>query len=331
LEVTISLTIACRPYDRVVAFLTGAVRVEGCDVNFLPLQAEEIFHRAYARAEFDVTELSMSSHIVTTEMQTSAYVGLPVFISRMFRHSAIYVRADRKITDPTHLRGKVLGVPEYQMTAALWVRGMLSDIYGVKAEQIAWRTGGLHRPGRQEKFNLTFPAQFDVQPIPSDTTLNALLENGVLDGIVSARPPRCFLSGSVAVRRLFPDFVEKEREYYLQTSLFPIMHLIGVRRSLLDRYPWLASSLFKAFSEAKASCVAAVEDDNALQIMLPWSLWDYAQTMELMGHDYWPYGVTKNAKVLETMLRYSGEQGLTRKSMKVAGLFAPCEEEKAGA
>jgi 4,5-dihydroxyphthalate decarboxylase len=329
--VAVSLTIACRPYDRVVALLTEAVRVEGCDVTFLPLQAEEIFHRAYARAEFDVTALSMSSHIITTEMQTSAYVGIPVFISRMFRHSAIYVRADRQITDPTHLRGKVLGVPEYQMTAALWVRGMLSDMYGVKAEQVVWRTGGLHKAGRQEKFNLTFPSRFDVQPIPSDTTLNTLLENGVLDGIVSARPPRCFVSESEPVRRLFSDFVEKEQEYYRQTGLFPIMHLIGVRRSLLDRHPWLASSLFKAFSEAKAACIATVEDDNALQIMLPWSLSDYAQTLQLMGHDYWPYGRTKNAKVLEAMLRYSREQGLTRSDIQVADLFAPCEEEKAGA
>jgi 4,5-dihydroxyphthalate decarboxylase len=327
----VPLTIACRPYDRVVALLTGSVRIEGCDVTILPLQAEEMFHRAYARAEFDVTELSMSSHIITTEMQASAYVGIPVFISRMFRHSAIYVRTDREITEPAHLRGKLLGVPEYQMTAALWVRGMLSDMFGVKAEQIAWRTGGLHKPGRQEKFNLTFPSQFDVQPIPPDMTLNALLETGVLDGIVSARPPRCFLSGAAPIQRLFPDFVEEERAYYRQTGLFPIMHLIGVRRSLLDRHPWLASSLFKAFSEAKAACIAAVEDDNALQVLLPWSLWDYAQTIQLMGHDYWPYGRTKNAKVLETMLRYSREQGLTRKGLNVAELFAPCEEEKPGA
>jgi 4,5-dihydroxyphthalate decarboxylase len=329
--VAVSLTIACRPYDRVVALLTGEVRVEGCDVTILPLQAEEMFHRAYARAEFDVTELSMSSHIITTEKQTSAYVGIPVFVSRMFRHSAIYIRTDRGITEPAHLRGKVLGVPEYQMTAALWVRGMLSDMYGVKSEQITWRTGGLHKPGRQEKFGLKFPSQFDVKPAPSDATLNVMLENGALDGIVSARPPHCFLSGSLPVQRLFPDFVEEEREYFRQCGLFPIMHLIGVRRSLLDRHPWLASSLFKAFSEAKAACIAAVEDDNALQIMLPWSLWEYAQSKQLMGHDYWPYGQTKNAKALEAMLRYSREQGLTRKGMEVADLFAPCEEEKPGA
>ncbi len=326
---TLHLTIACRPYDRVAALMTGSVRVEGCDVTLLPLGAEEIFSRAYARAEFDVTELSMSSHIVTTERGISPYVGIPVFVSRMFRHSAVYVRTDRGIDAPANLRGKTLGVPEYQMTAALWVRGMLSDEHGVRSEQVAWRTGGLLQPGRREKFGLTFAAPFDVRPIAPEQTLDALLAGGELGGIVSARPPACFLSGAAPVRRLFTDFVPEKQEYFRRTGLFPIMHLIGLRRDLHVRHPWLASSLFKAFARAKAACYAAIEDDNALQITLPWSLQAYAETRALMGADFWPYGTTRNEAALAAMVRYSREQGLTQGIEDFRALFAPCDEAPA--
>ena len=325
------LSIACRPYDRIAALMDGAVQVEGCTTSILPLPAEEIFSRAYSRAEFDVTELSMSSHIITTEKKISPYVGIPVFISRMFRHQAIYVRTDRGIEKPQDLRGKTLGVPEYQMTAALWVRGMLSDVYGVKSEHISWRTGGLQRPGRREKFGMTFAPPFDVRPIPVDQTLDTLLARGDIDGIVTARPPSCFLNATAPVRRLFPEFVAEEQAYFGRTGLFPIMHLIGIRRDVYEQNRWLASSLFKAFDRAKAACFAAIEDDNALQIALPWSLQSYADTRRLMGADYWPYGIEKNLTALNAMIRYSREQGLTRHISDASELFAPCDETKAEA
>src|ERR1039457_235798 len=185
------LTIGCRAYDRVSALADGRIGIEGCDVNFVSLPAEELFHRTYGGAEFDVTELSMSSHIVTTDLGTSLYAGLPIFVSRMFRHSAIYIRTDRGISLPSDLSGKTIGVPEYQMTAALWARGMLADVYGVQAKNVSWRTGGLEQAGRDEKFGLTFPG-FDVQPIGKDCTLNNLLSAGSLDGLLSARAPSCF-------------------------------------------------------------------------------------------------------------------------------------------
>ncbi len=325
------LSIACRPYDRIAALMDGSVSVEGCTTSILPLAAEEIFSRAYSRAEFDVTELSMSSHIITTEKKISPYVGIPVFVSRMFRHQAIYVRSDRGITTPQDLRGKTLGVPEYQMTAALWVRGMLSDVYGVRAEHISWRTGGLQHPGRREKFGMTFAPPFDVQPIPADQTLDNWLARGDLDGIVTARPPSCFLNAIAPVRRLFPEFVAEEQAYFANTGLFPIMHLIGIRSDVYERNRWLASSLFKAFDQAKAAFFAAIEDDNALQITLPWSLQSYADTRRLMGADYWPYGVAKNLTALNAMIRYSREQGLTRDISDVGELFAPCDEHEAEA
>ena len=328
---SLHLSIACRAYDRIAALLDGRVTVEGCTTSILPLAAEEIFSRAYSRAEFDVTELSMSSHIITTEKKISPYVGIPVFISRMFRHQAIYVRTDRGISRPQDLRGKTLGVPEYQMTAALWVRGMLSDVYGVKSEEISWRTGGLQHPGRREKFGLTFAPPFDVQPIGDDQTLDALLTRGDIDGIITARPPSCFLKGTTRVQRLFQDFEKDEQAYFGSTGLFPIMHLIGIRRNVYERNPWLASSLFKAFDQAKAACLAAIEDDNALQMTLPWSLKYYSDTRHLMGADYWPYGVRKNIAALEAMIRYSREQALTRNISDVGELFAPCDEGQAGA
>ena len=325
------VSIACRAYDRVAALMDGRVVAEGCTTSILPLATEEIFSRAYSRAEFDVTELSMSSHIITTEKKISPYVGIPVFISRMFRHQAIYVRTDRGISTPQDLRGKLLGVPEYQMTAALWVRGMLSDVYGVRAEHICWRTGGLQHPGRQEKFGMKFGPPFDVQPIPTDQTLDTLLARGDLDGIVTARPPSCFTTASAPVQRLFPEFASEEQTYYRLTGFFPIMHLIGIRKDVYERNPWLASSLFKAFDRAKAACLTAIEDDNALQITLPWSLQHYSETQRLMGADYWPYGVGKNLAALDAMIRYSREQGLTSDITNVRELFAPCEEYQAEA
>lgn len=328
---SLHLSIACRPYDRIAALMDGSVSVEGCTTSILPLAAEEIFSRAYSRAEFDVTELSMSSHIITTEKKISPYVGIPVFVSRMFRHQAIYIRSDRGIETPQDLRGKTLGVPEYQMTAALWVRGMLSDVYGVRAEHMSWRTGGLQHPGRREKFGMTFAPPFDVKPIPTDQTLDDWLARGDLDGIVTARPPSCFLKATAPVRRLFPEFVAEEQAYFGRTGLFPIMHLIGIRRDVYERNRWLASSLFKAFDQAKTVCFTAIEDDNALQITLPWSLQSYADTRRLMGADYWPYGIAKNLTALNSMIRYSREQGLTRDISDVSDLFAPCDEYEAEA
>ncbi|PWE53435.1 4,5-dihydroxyphthalate decarboxylase [Metarhizobium album] len=328
---SLSLTIACRAYDRVIPLMDGRVRVEGCNTTVVPLKMEEILSRAYGRAEFDVAELSMSSHIITTELGISPYVAIPVFISRMFRHSAIYIRTDRGISRPEDLLGKLVGVPEYQMTAALWVRGMLSDVYGVASDKISWRTGGLSQPGRQEKFGLTFGAPFDVKPIPADQTLDAMFARGDLDAIVSARAPSCYLNRSAPVDRLFRDFVSEEKSYFRKTGLFPIMHVIGVRRDLVERNPWLPTSVFKAFAASKTACMAAIEDDNALQVTMPWALQNYAEAKDVMGREFWPYGVGQNQNALSAMIRYSREQGLTHKIDDIADLFTPCEEEIAGA
>jgi 4,5-dihydroxyphthalate decarboxylase len=317
----LTLTIACRGYDRVRALIDGSVTVDGCDTVVLPWKAEEIFLRAYGGAQFDVTELSMSSHLVTTAMRIARYVAIPVFVSRMFRHSAIYVRADRNIEHPAGLRGKTIGVPEYQMTAALWVRGMLSDEYGIRSEEIRWRTGGVEIPGRAEKFGLVIKPPFDVKPIPQDRTLNALLASGELDAVVAARAPSCYADKASGVRRLFANYREAEEKYFAKTGLFPIMHVIGIRRDLADAYPWLPGAVYRAFRRAQAACVAAMEDDNALEAMLPWLQHELAETKRIMGPDYWPYGIEPNRTAIRAMIRYAHEQGLTDRELSIEELF----------
>jgi 4,5-dihydroxyphthalate decarboxylase len=320
----LEITIACQAYDRVQALQSGTVRVEGCHIRFFPMRTEEIFRRAYGGAQFDVTELSMSSHILMTSRGISAsYVAIPVFPSRMFRHSAIYIRTDRGIARPSDLIGKIIGVPEYQMTAALWVRGLLSDEYGVHASAIRWRTGGLEQPGRKEKFGLTFGDRIEVVPIGGNQALSPMLESGELDAVITARAPSCYRAGNPAVRRLFENHRAAEEAYYRKTLLFPIMHVIGVRRDIAERYPWLPFSLMQAFEESKRICMSAMYDVDAVSAALPWLSDDLERTIAVMGQDYWPYGVPANRAPLAAMMRYSFEQGLSPRKLELDELFAP--------
>ena len=322
----LDLSIACEAYDRVAALASGYVAIEGCRATVIALHAEELFLRTTALYEFDVSELSLSSYILATSRGGFPYLAIPVFLSRVFRHSAIYLNVASGIAQPADLRGKTVGVPEYQMTAALWARGMLSDVYGVRSDEMRWRTGGLESPGRVEKFPLTMPPGFDVQPIGSGKRLNDLLAAGELDALITARVPSCF-GHSPLVRRLFPDYRTAEREYFRQTELFPIMHVVVVRRSLLERHPWLATSLFKAFSKAKAASMSQLGEIGALGVTLPWLVAEYEATVQAMGADYWPYGVERNRAALSAAVRYAEEQGLTASRLTVEELFAACSEQ----
>lgn len=319
----VAITIACQPCDRTQPLLDGRVRIEGCTTVVLPLLAEETFYRAFGHREFEVSELSMSSYLLGTSRGDCPYIGIPVFLLRTFRHSAIYVRADRNIREPGDLRGKRVGVPEYQMTAALWVKGMLSDVYGVRAEEIHWRTGGLEDAGRNEKYPLRLPSGFDVAPIPADRTLSRMLAEGALDALVSPRVPSTFREGGSEIVRLFPDFRAAEQEYFRKTGLFPIMHLMGIRRDVAERHPWLAASVLKAFVAAKTLATAPLDDLGGPQVTLPWLAAEVRATKALMGEDYWPYGIEPNRKVIAAMLRYSKEQGLIAEPPTIEALFAP--------
>jgi 4,5-dihydroxyphthalate decarboxylase len=318
----LAITIATWDYDRVRPLVDGRVKVEGCDVNYLTMPVEECFERAYFHGEFEVAELGFSPFLISLSRGIAPYVALPVFLSRMFRHSAVYVRTDRGIEGPADLQGKIIGVPEYQMSAALWFRGYLADEFGIKASDINWVQAGLENPGRRDKFPLNVPEGFPLVS-RNDAALSQLLADGEIDGVMSARSPSCFLEGHPKVRRLFPDYRAAEQAYYKKTNLFPIMHALGIRRDVHEKNPWLGASLYKAFLQAKRIAEADLAEVTALKVGLPWVTAEYEATKALMGGDFWSYGLDDaNRKTLATMARYSHEQGLATRLVTVDEMFA---------
>lgn len=319
----VPVTIACGNYDRTRAIREGGVKVEGCDVTYLPLYPEEIFHRAFKFQEFDISELSFSSYIRTVSGGTSAYIGIPAFVSRIFRHSGIYIRNGAGIENPQDLRGKRIGVPEYQITAVVWMRGLMQHEYGIKPSAIHWRSGGQEQPGRHERTPLKAIPGLDLQPIGDDRTLGGMLRAGELDALFTARAPSSFLAGEPHIARLFPDTRAAEQAYYKKTGLFPIMHLVGIRKTLTEKYPWLATSVYKAFCEAKARAMIDLRDVNALMVTLPWLEAEANETSAIMGEDFWKYGVAENLPEIEALTQYIYEQGPADRKVKIEELFHP--------
>ncbi len=317
------VTIASWDYDRVRALMDGRVVPEGCDVNYLALAPEECFHRAHFFSEFDVSELGLSHYLADVSRGEAGYVAIPVFLSRMFRHSAIYVRTDRGIAQPGDLKGKRVGVPEYQMTAAIWARGLLKDEYGVEYASVNWVEGGLEEWGRKSKVKLALGPEFPLSQSPEGRSLNDMLAAGELDAVVSPRAPSCFTGGTAPVRRLFDDFRAAERAYYQRTGIFPIMHAVGIRNDVAERHPWLAASLMKAFEASRRIAHQDLNEVAALKIGLPWVAQELAETKKIMGDDYWTYGLEPNRKTLEALVRYAAEQGIMVRPMTADALFAP--------
>lgn len=320
---TVPITIATWDYDRVRALMDGRVTVKACTVDYKVLPPEECFHRAYVLNEFEVSEIGFSPYLIAHARAMSPYVALPVFLSRMFRHSALYIRTDRGIRSPGDLKEKTIGVVEYQMSAVMWCRGMLADEYGLAPEDMIWRQGGVNAPGRKEKFPLNLPPGFPLEPIPEGETLSGMLADGRLDAVISAEPPSCYGAPEVPVARLFEDFESAERDYFRRTGVFPIMHALGVRKDVLDARPGIAESLFEAFLEAKRLSDLDLFELRALKVGLPWITSHARQTRKLMGEDFWPYGIEANRHTLEVMTRYSFEQGLSIRKLAVDELFAP--------
>ncbi len=317
------LTVACGDYDRTKALQTGAVQPEGMRLNYLPLQAEEIFYRMGGHREFDASEMSLSNHITLVSRGNPPFVAIPVFPSRFFRHSCIFINVDSGIQRPQDFKGKKIGAPEYSITAAVWIRGMLQDDYSVKTADMRWFIGGQEEVGRKERVILKLPAEIQVSPIPQDKTLNGMLESGEIDALISARAPSSFVKGSPKVRRLFPDYKEVEIDYYKRTKIFPIMHVLVIRRDLYDRHPWVARSLYKAFCEAKDQAIRSMHITNTLACTLPWLFAEIDQLKQIFGPDWWPYGIEPNRHLLETLVRYMGEQSLIDRPVKVEELFVP--------
>lgn len=316
------LTLACEDYDRTRPLCDGTVKAEGIDLNYLVLPVEEIFWRMMKYEEFDASELSMGAFLVAAARGRRPFIAIPVFPSRTFRHRCIFIHTASGIKKPQDLRNKRIGVPEYTMTAAVWLRGLFQHEYGIGPQEIDWIQAGEEEPGRKDRVDFEVPSGVRLRTI-NDRTLNEMIESGELDAMMSPRMPTCFVKGSPNVRRLFQNYKEVEMEYFKKSGIFPIMHVIVIRKPVYDANPWVAQTLYKAFCEAKDLCLRELYDTNILRISLPWTAAEYEETRELMTADYWPYGLTPNRPNLETLHGYLYEQGLIKQKLNLDELFAP--------
>jgi len=317
------LTLACWNYDRTRALLEERIPVDGIELNYLNLVVEETFFRMLRHREFDVAEMSLSSYTISLFREDPPFIAIPVFPSRSFRHSCIYINADSGIREPKDLIGKRIGNPEYQMTAPVWIRGIFSDEYGVPVTSSTYFQGGEEEPGRPEKLPLKLPPEIQVRPIPLDRTLAAMIASGEIDALYATRAPSTFKTAPDKVRRLFENYQAAEREYFQKTKIFPIMHVIAIRRDVYEENPWVAQSLFKAFMLAQREAYEDLRETAALKVMLPWLVWHTEETEKMLGRDFWPYGLEPNLDNLSTFLRYSFEQGLSKRQLMPKELFAP--------
>jgi 4,5-dihydroxyphthalate decarboxylase len=318
----IRLSLACWNYDRTRALAEGRVAVDGVDLTYLTLPVEETFFRMMRFEEFDASEMSLSSYVMSLFRENPPFIAIPVFPSRSFRHSCIFTNRASGIGEPADLIGKRVGSPEYQLTASVWIRGILSDDYAVPVASVEYFTGGQEEPGRIEKAKLSLPPEIRVGPIPAGTTLARMLDAGEIDALYTPRIPSTFLGGSGSVRRLFEDYGQVERDYFRRTRIFPIMHTLVIRRDVYAKHPWVAQSLYKAFLLAQRETYQDLHEAAALKHMLPWLLEHVEETARLMGQDFWPYGLDPNLHTLETFLRYSSEQGLSKRRLEPRELFA---------
>lgn len=317
------VNLACWNYDRMRALSDGRVQPEGIDLNFMDLPVEETFFRMLRRQEFDAAELSLSSYTMSLFREPRHFIAIPVFPSRIFRHSCIFVSTKSGIKEPRDLIGRRIGVPEYQMTAPVWIRGILSDEYGVAHDAVQYFTGGEEEPGREEKVPLNLPPGIRVTPIGPTQTLSQMLADGEIDALHSARIPSTMYTRPGTVKRLFEDYVPVEQAYFRKTRLFPIMHLVAIRRELYEQNRWMAMSLYKAFVESKRIAYEETYESAALRNMLPWMLAEVEWLKREMGDDWWPYGLEANRHSLSTLLRYHHAQGLSKRLLSPEDLFAP--------
>jgi 4,5-dihydroxyphthalate decarboxylase len=319
----LNLTLGCWNYDRTQALADGRVKPDGIDLNYLDMPVEETFFRMLRHQEFDVAELSLSSYSVTRHRDPPPFVAIPVFPSRYFRHASIFINTQAGIRTPADLIGKRIGNPEYQMTAPVWIRGILQDHYGVPVDGVTYVTGGEESPGRSEKVKLDLPPNIRVERIGPEQTLAQMLADGEIDALYTARVPSTFRTRPDRVQRLFPNFMEVERAYYRETGIFPIMHVIALKREVYEANRWIAQSLTKAFIEAQKKTYEDLRESAALKAMLPWLNAHYEDAVAEMGDDYWSYGFARNRKTLDTFLRYHHEQGLSKRRLTPEEIFAP--------
>jgi 4,5-dihydroxyphthalate decarboxylase len=307
---TLNLALACTLSDRTRPILDGRVRVPGVTFTALPGEPEDIFRRALRDRAFEVSELSMGSHITTTARGDAPYIGVPVFLSRAFRHGAIWVRTDRGIARPEDLAGRTIALPEYQQTAALWVRGILREQHGVDTRAIRWRIGA-------ERIAINLPEGFDVAPLGESP--EAALHAGRVDALITPRPP----TPHPQVARLFADPASAERAWHAATGFFPIMHCLAVRRDVAEAHPWLPVELFRAFAAARRLALEELHLTNVLRVSLPWIAAAMEEQSRAMGGDPWPYGFARNRDEVAAMIRFAVADGLASRALAPEELFHP--------
>jgi 4,5-dihydroxyphthalate decarboxylase len=322
----LSLAIAVGDYDRTRPLVDGDVLIDGADPIFMKLSPEEIFFRAFRHREFDICELSFSSYVLKVSTGDCPYIAIPAFVSRAFRHTSICVRTDRGIKSPKDMIGRRIGTPEYQLTANVWTRAILEEDFGVKPTDITWVRGGIEEPGRPEKISVTLPPEIRVEAAPEGRSLNDMLRTGEIDGFMGPRAPSLF-GYDRNVKWLFDDPTAAALENFRRTGIFPIMHVIGIRKTIVDANPWLPSAVLKAFQQSKDMAFAKLFDTSATKVLLPFIEEQIAFARRTMGEDYWPYGVAKNKATIEYFLKHHHRQGLSKRLVSLDELFAPSTYE----
>jgi len=316
----LKLTLATADYDHIRDLSTGLVQPEGIDLTCLVMQIEEMFFRFINYREFDVSEMSMGKYTALASQDDKRFWAIPVFPSRIFRHSSIYIRTKGSVRQPSDLVGKRVGVPEWAQTAAVYSRGALMHQYGIDLASINWVQGGVNDAGRTEKVALQLPNGVKLERV-TDRSLDDMLLAGELDAVLTAHPPESYEHGNPEVTRMFEDFVPVETEYYRQTGIFPIMHVIAVKREIMDEHPWIAVNLLRAFEQAKANSVARMLEITAPRVPIPWCYEHTRQAQKMFGPDHWPYGIEPNRTTLDAFLQYAYEQGVCERRIEPEDLF----------
>ncbi len=317
----VQLTLAISDYDHVRDLTSGRVVAEGIDLVALDFDVEEIFYRFTKFREWDISEMSLCKYVSLVSRDDASVTSIPVFPSRIFRQSGIYVRAAAGITAPEQLAGRRVGIPEWAQTAGVYARGWLMHQVGVALDSIEWCQAGVNQPGRVEKVPLELPDGVRYRNYP-ERTLSEMLMAGDIDAAITAHPPDCFERGERAVARLYEDYRPVELAYWRETGIFPIMHTVAIRRSALEGREWIAMNLYKAFVEAKRNSVERAHDVTASRFPIPWCFDHSRQSHDMFGDDYWPYGIEPNRTSLEAFVQYAFEQGICPRKVAVEELFA---------
>lgn len=318
----IKIDFACSEYDRTRALEDGTVRPAGIDLNFVRLPVIDTFWRMCQHQEFDASEMSFSAYLILRSRPNPPFRAIPVFLSKIFRHACVFINKNAGIRKPEDLVGKRIGVPEYAMTAVVWIRGIMQHEHGVDPANVTWVTGGQEQWGRKERVDLNLPPSIKIESAPEPKTLSDMLQTGEIDALFTATVPSSFYKPSSNVVRLFPNFREVEIDYYKRTGCFPIMHLVVIKESLLQEHSWIAKNLYDAFCKAKDHCIKILEHTGAPGAALPWIIDDLEATRKVLGKDHWSYGVEANRTTIETLIQYSWKQGLSERKLTLEEVFA---------